>query len=116
MNTNRHMSSEWVHPFTARPAEVSELRRLTSLYLDLWGLSGVGDVAQLCVSELATNVISHVGEGAPAVLSVMVSDEHLRIALRDAESQLMPRLLGTTPTSETGRGLALVAAVAERWE
>ncbi|MFG2532700.1 ATP-binding protein [Streptomyces sp. NPDC048516] len=116
MNAAHRMSStEWVHPFTARPAEVAELRRLTSLYLELWGLSGVVDAAQLCVSELATNVINHVGEGAAAVLSVMVRDAHLRISVRDAESGRFPRLLGVAPTSETGRGLGLVAAMADRW-
>ncbi|MER0480886.1 ATP-binding protein [Streptomyces sp. NBC_00400] len=113
--THRMSSTEWVHPFTARPAGVAELRRLTSLYLERWGLSGVVDAAQLCVSELATNVINHVGEGAAAVLSVMVRDAHLRISVRDAESGRFPRLLGVAPTSETGRGLGLVAAMADRW-
>ncbi|MDT0458758.1 ATP-binding protein [Streptomyces sp. DSM 41527] len=113
--THRMSSTEWVHPFTARPAGVAELRRLTRFYLELWGLPGVGDAALLCVSELATNVINHVGEGAAAVLSVMVRDAHLRISVRDAESGRFPRLLGAAPTSETGRGLGLVAAMADRW-
>lgn len=113
--THRMSSTEWIHPFAARPAGVAELRRLTNLYLELWGLSGVGDAAQLCVSELATNVINHVGEGAAAVLSVMVRDTHLRISVRDPESGRFPRLLGVAPTSETGRGLGLVAALADRW-
>ncbi|MFD0167106.1 ATP-binding protein [Streptomyces decoyicus] len=113
--THRMSSTEWVHPFIARPAGVTELRRLTSLYLELWGLAGVGDAAQLCVSELATNVINHVGEGAAAVLSVMVRDAHLRISVRDTESGRFPRLLGVAPASETGRGLGLVAAMADRW-
>ncbi|MEU9487795.1 ATP-binding protein [Streptomyces decoyicus] len=113
--THRMSSTEWVHPFIARPVGVAELRRLTSSYLDLWGLSVIGDAARLCVSELATNVINHVGEGAAAVLSVVVGDAHLRISVRDEESQRLPRPLGVTSTSETGRGLGLVAAVADRW-
>ena len=50
----------WDIAFTAEPSEVATLRRITLLQLETWGLSHLADEAQLCVSELVSNVIKHV--------------------------------------------------------
>ncbi|MEJ8669497.1 hypothetical protein WKI71_16960 [Streptomyces sp. MS1.AVA.1] len=53
-----------VLPFKATPAEVSLLRRAAVRQVAQWGTSVEIDEAGLLVTELATNVAKHVGEGA----------------------------------------------------
>ncbi|WP_282699267.1 ATP-binding protein [Streptomyces sp. CC219B] len=105
----------WDLAFTAEPAEVAALRRVMRLHLGIWGLHGIVDQAQLCVSELAANVITHVGPGTPATLAVSMSGTYLRVEVHDPDTRALPTLLATDSESEGGRGMALVDAVAERW-
>ncbi|MEU0750083.1 hypothetical protein ABZ476_27185, partial [Streptomyces albogriseolus] len=55
-----------VLPFEALPSEVRLLRRAAATQLSQWGMPTAADAAQLVVTELATNVIKHVGEGSAA--------------------------------------------------
>ncbi|MFG2458354.1 ATP-binding protein [Streptomyces sp. NPDC048523] len=105
----------WSLPFTAEPQEVAALRRIMRLHLGLWGLHGVIDAAQLCVSELASNVITHVGTGTPATLVVSMSGSRLRIEVHDSDTRALPVLLDAGLDAETGRGMALISAVTDRW-
>lgn len=105
----------WDLTFTADPEEVAALRHLMSLHLKLWGLREVVDEAQLCVSELVSNVITHVGPGTPATLAVSMSGTHLRIEVHDPDTRALPTLQIADADAECGRGMALVDAVADRW-
>ncbi|MFC7265018.1 ATP-binding protein [Streptomyces lutosisoli] len=105
----------WDLPFLAEPEEVAALRRIMRLHLGLWGVHEVIDAAQLCVSELVSNVITHVGEGTPTTLAVSMSGTHVRIEVHDPDPRALPTLLGATPDAESGRGVALVDAIADRW-
>lgn len=105
----------WELPFLAEPEEVAGLRRVVRLHLRLWGLSEVVDAAEICVSELAANVITHVGEGTPATLVVAMNGTHLRVALRDPDTRVLPTLVHAGPDDESGRGMALLDAVSDRW-
>ncbi|WP_308404402.1 ATP-binding protein [Streptomyces sp. ATCC 21386] len=105
----------WDLTFTADPEEVAALRHLMSLHLGLWGLREVVDEAQLCVSELVSNVITHVGPGTPATLAVSMSGTHLRIEVHDPDTRALPTLMDVDADAEGGRGMALVDAVADRW-
>ncbi|NEB04779.1 ATP-binding protein [Streptomyces sp. SID13726] len=105
----------WSLPFTAEPEEVAALRRIMRLHLELWGLHGVVDAAQLCVSELVSNVIKHVGTGTPATLVVSMSGTRVRIEVHDADPRALPVLLDAVPDDESGRGMALVSATTDRW-
>ncbi|MFF3844710.1 ATP-binding protein [Streptomyces sp. NPDC002328] len=105
----------WDLAFTAEATEVAGLRRVMRLHLGIWGLHGVTDEAQLCVSELVSNVITHVGPGTPATLAVSMNGVHLRIEVHDPDTRALPTLLGADADSEGGRGMALVDAVADRW-
>ncbi|MFI1566194.1 ATP-binding protein [Streptomyces sp. NPDC020490] len=105
----------WDLPFTAEPTEVAALRRAMRLHLGIWGLHQLVDEAQLCVSELASNVITHVGPGTPATLAVSMSGVHLRIEVHDPDTRALPTLLDAKADSEGGRGVALVDALADRW-
>ncbi|UXY20015.1 ATP-binding protein [Streptomyces cynarae] len=105
----------WDVAFAAEPEEVGALRRILRLRLGLWGLHDVVDSAQLCVSELVANVINHVGRGTPSTLAVSMSGTHLRIEVRDPDTRALPTLLDAGAEAESGRGVALVDAVADRW-
>ncbi|TQE27157.1 ATP-binding protein, partial [Streptomyces ipomoeae] len=80
-----------VLPFAAAPAEVRLLRRATAAQLAQWGLPAAADEAELVVTELATNVVRHVGEGASATLVLERRGERLRVEVHD-KSRTVPAL------------------------
>jgi anti-sigma regulatory factor (Ser/Thr protein kinase) len=105
----------WNLPFVAEPEGVASLRRIMRLHLGLWGLHDVIDAAQLCVSELVSNVINHVGVGTPGTLAVSMNGTRVRIEVHDPDPRCLPTLLDPSDTAESGRGLALLSAVADCW-
>ncbi|MET7348750.1 ATP-binding protein [Streptomyces mirabilis] len=105
----------WDIPFVAEPREVSALRRIMRLHLGLWGLHEITEAAQLCVTELVSNVITHVGAGTPTTLAVSVNGTYLRIEVQDPDTRALPTLIQAGVDSEGGRGMALVDAIADRW-
>ncbi|WP_240361909.1 ATP-binding protein [Streptomyces sp. MBT27] len=105
----------WALPFMAEPRELAGLRRVMRLHLNLWGLPHVVEAAQLCVTELVTNVITHVGPDTPTTLAVSMNGSRLRIAVIDPDARALPTLLSACADDESGRGMALVEATAQRW-
>ncbi|MCL8012751.1 ATP-binding protein [Streptomyces sp. AS02] len=105
----------WDLDFTAEPEEVAALRRIMRLHLGVWGLGDVTDAAQLCVSELVSNIITHVGVGTPATLVVSMNGVYLRIEVHDPDTRALPTLMDANVDSESGRGMVLVDAVAAHW-
>ncbi|MFE4591253.1 ATP-binding protein [Streptomyces laurentii] len=105
----------WELPFKAEAEEVAALRRIVRLHLKSWGLPRQTGTAQLCVSELVSNVIRHVGPGTPTFLRLSMNGTYLRIEVRDPDCDSLPTLVAATPDAESGRGLALVDAMADRW-
>ncbi|MDQ0811557.1 anti-sigma regulatory factor (Ser/Thr protein kinase) [Streptomyces sp. B3I7] len=70
----------------------------------------------LCVSELLTNVIDHVGEGTPVTVRVLGTPYgSTRVEVTDPDPRALPVLLRASPADESGRGLALLDALALRW-
>lgn len=92
----------------ATPAEVSRVRR---------ALRAHGIDVQLCASELVTNVIRHVGEGVPVTVRVWPEQGgRVRLAVTDPDPRALPVLVGAAGAEdESGRGLALLDALAVRW-
>ncbi|MER6528423.1 ATP-binding protein [Streptomyces sp. NPDC001508] len=107
--------SELQIPFEARPNEVPALRRIIRQHLGHWGLIGMVEPAQLCVSELATNVIKHVGFGVSATLAVSMAGTNLRLEVQDPFANQLPMAVQSDDHAEDGRGLTLIDAVSERW-
>lgn len=105
----------WVHELVAHASELSELRRMLRLRFVLWGLHDHIDVAQICVSELVTNVIQHVGEGTPATLRVAFNGLYVRLEVEDPDTRALPTLLAAGDALESGRGMALVDTLTDRW-
>lgn len=109
------MQPSWVVEFAAVEEEVAVLRRGVRANLGAWGLRDLVDVAQLCVSELVANVITHVGAGTATTLSVRLNGTSVRIEVHDPDTRALPRLVAAEWESEGGRGMMLVGAVTERW-
>ncbi|NUP21882.1 MAG: ATP-binding protein [Streptomyces sp.] len=103
-----------VLPFEAAPAEVRLLRRAAVRQLGRWGMPTAAEETELLVTELATNVIKHVGEGATATLILEWCGEVLRLEVHD-KSRVAPRLKSAGCEEECGRGLHLLAALAVDW-
>ncbi|MGC0426385.1 anti-sigma regulatory factor (Ser/Thr protein kinase) [Streptomyces sp. SAI-195] len=108
---DRHRS---VLPFRAVPAEVRLLRGAAAAQLRRWGVPHAVGETELVVTELATNVIKHVGEGAAAPLVLERGGERLRVEVHD-RSRSMPSLSPAVCDDECGRGLHLLAAVTVNW-
>ncbi|MGW2417935.1 ATP-binding protein [Streptomyces sp. NPDC001709] len=95
----------------AVPEALRGLRRTVRRYLD----APCSDV-QLCVTELVTNVIRHVGEATPVRVRVARADgNRIRVEVTDSAGQALPVSLPGALDAEDGRGLALLDAVALRW-
>ncbi|MFF8014415.1 ATP-binding protein [Streptomyces sp. NPDC007929] len=92
----------------ASPAEVSGVRRALRSY---------GIDVQLCASELVTNVVRHVGEGVPVTVRVWRAEGgRIRLGVSDPDPRGLPVLVaGVGAEAESGRGLALLEALAVRW-
>jgi anti-sigma regulatory factor (Ser/Thr protein kinase) len=105
----------WDLTFTAEPEEVASLRRAIRSRLERWSLPHLADGAELCAGELIANVITHVGRGTPTTLSVSLVRGCLRVEVHDPDTRALPTLIRAEAESESGRGMALVDAIATRW-
>ncbi|MFJ2741635.1 ATP-binding protein [Streptomyces sp. NPDC087440] len=105
----------WELPFCALPEEAAGVRRVLALHLILWCLPELIDPAQICATELIANVIKHVGPGTPTTLAVSMNETYLRLELHDPDTRALPTLLDADNDDESGRGMALVDAVTDRW-
>ncbi|MER6618089.1 SpoIIE family protein phosphatase [Streptomyces xantholiticus] len=93
------------------PAAVSGMRSAVTDQLDAWGLEEVGFITELILSELITNAIRY----ATGPIGVrLLLDRKLICEVSDGSST-SPHLRYATDTDEGGRGLFLVAQLAERW-
>ncbi|MGW0819809.1 ATP-binding protein [Streptomyces sp. NPDC002845] len=95
----------------ALPKAVPEVRRTVREHL------GVPcPEVQLCVSELLTNVISHVGEGTRVTLRVIhTADGRTRLEVTDPDPDSWLILRHPATDDESGRGLFLLDALAGHW-
>jgi anti-sigma regulatory factor (Ser/Thr protein kinase) len=92
---------------------VGRLRRISAAKLRAWGLTPLLDDAQVLVSELVTNALRY-GEGAAIEFSLIITLHGLLISVNDG-SPYRPQLSVVGDSSETGRGLFIVAALADDW-
>ncbi|MFB7914646.1 ATP-binding protein [Streptomyces sp. NPDC056061] len=96
----------------AVPKVVPEVRRM----LRAWCREEDALHLLICVSELLTNAIVHLGKGTPVTLRVIGTPSgHVRVELTDPEPGSWPVPRCADDEEESGRGLALVGALASRW-
>ncbi|MTE18982.1 ATP-binding protein [Streptomyces sp. TRM43335] len=111
--------------FGPTPRGARLARRLVAVRLDEWGFPHDGDTARaacLLVAELAANAVVH-GRvpgrdfAVRVALSSPPSRPTLRVEVTDPRGESRPPTAPAAPdpTDESGRGLLLVAALADRW-
>ncbi|MBC9726639.1 SpoIIE family protein phosphatase [Streptomyces sp. TRM68367] len=93
------------------PAAISGVREAAVRQLTEWGLEDCAFTTELLLSELATNAIRH---AAGPVQVRLLRDRVLICEVSDGSST-SPHLRQATATDEGGRGLFLVAQLAQRW-
>ncbi|MEU5364267.1 SpoIIE family protein phosphatase [Streptomyces sp. NPDC005925] len=101
--------AQW--PVRPDPAAVGEVRAAVSRRLSEWGLDELAFTTELILSELVTNAIRY--GGAPVQVRVL-RGRNLICEVFDGSST-SPHLRYAAMTDEGGRGLFLVAQLAERW-
>ncbi|MFF5589346.1 ATP-binding protein [Streptomyces hygroscopicus] len=77
-------------------------------------MSALVEETQLIATELASNVIEHVGQGSATTLVLNADADQLRAELHDS-SDKEPQRLHPACDEESGRGLQLLAALATTW-
>lgn len=88
-------------------------RRFMEETLGGWGdTAELLDVVNLLVTELVTNAVLHAGTEAD--VAVVLTETALRVEVSDASEQL-PRAKEADDWDTSGRGVALVDTLAERW-
>ncbi|MFE9020746.1 SpoIIE family protein phosphatase [Streptomyces sp. NPDC007808] len=101
--------AEWEVP--SDPAAVARVRSCVTQTLQRWDLEDLSFTTELILSELVTNAIRY---GGDAIRVRMLRDRSLICEVFDSSST-SPHLRYATMTDEGGRGLFLVAQLAERW-
>ncbi|MGW1658335.1 ATP-binding protein [Streptomyces atratus] len=115
----------FVQRFSSTPRGARLARRLVLHQLDAWGVphgSGASDTAAVLVAELAANAVTH-GRvpGRDFEVTAKLLGRTLRIEVSDTRGELRPPAPGAPrppmlPLAETGRGMLLVEALADRWD
>ncbi|MFD0078624.1 ATP-binding protein [Streptomyces sp. NPDC127166] len=100
----------------SRPASRGVAWRLVAAVLDRWELPELTISAELIVSELVANAVLHIRTGGAPVRVVVtrVPGGRVQVAVSDLD-QRPPILVQAGPDAESGRGLALVAALSASW-
>jgi anti-sigma regulatory factor (Ser/Thr protein kinase) len=88
-------------------------RRLVRDVLRTWAAPQDRGDAELLVTELVANVVDHAG-GDVLTLELTLAGAWLRIAVVDG-SAVRPVIRELSHSEERGRGMHLVATIAERW-
>ncbi|MER5634075.1 ATP-binding protein [Streptomyces nitrosporeus] len=98
---------------TPRGARLARL--LATAHLADWGFTS--EAAAQVVAELANNAATHGRvRGRDFRLDLTVRDDKLlRVEVSDTRSELLPTPAPLSPEGDSGRGLLLVAALADRW-
>jgi ABC-type branched-subunit amino acid transport system ATPase component/anti-sigma regulatory factor (Ser/Thr protein kinase) len=101
--------AQWEVPFD--PQAVAGARAAASLKLTQWGLEDMVFVTELILSELITNAIRY----ASGPIQVRLLRARTLICEVSDTSSTAPHLRYAATTDEGGRGLFLVARLAEQW-
>ena len=94
------------------PACVGDVRRRARAALVQWDAGSVEPEALLLLTELAANAVRHAG--TPFDVTLTWDGRRVRCEVADGDTTA-PRLHSPAPDDPGGRGLRLVAELADRW-
>jgi anti-sigma regulatory factor (Ser/Thr protein kinase) len=87
-------------------------RRFVTGVLNRWGYATLVELAELLVSEVVTNSVRHAQSSGTLVIRRKAG--HVRFETTDS-GEGTPNVHQPTPDEPSGRGLAIVSRVADRW-
>ncbi|HMC42897.1 MAG TPA: response regulator, partial [Acidimicrobiales bacterium] len=87
-------------------------RRFVAEALDAWRASDVLQLVQLLLTELVTNSVVHARSDVD--VAVLLGPRNIRVEVADS-NPVLPEPRDVDETSTSGRGLALVRDLSERW-
>lgn len=96
------------------PESAATARRLVRAALTVWDLDELSADGALIVSELVANAVQHARRGSIRVVIDRPGPAHVRIGVVDL-SKALPLRKEPDAEDESGRGLTLVATLAENW-
>ena len=100
------------HEFVPDQRAPGGARRFARSILAAWDLTHLAETVELLVSEVVTNAVGHARTGGEMVL--MHRHGALRVEVSDTGGgSVAPR--HARPEDVTGRGMAIVEALASRW-
>ncbi|AVZ74976.1 ATP-binding protein [Streptomyces lunaelactis] len=110
---DREVIRRWARHPRSVPLARAELRKT----LAEWGLPQIEDAALLVLSELLTNAVRHarVSPGREIETRCRPVSDGVRIEVHDTADE-RPVMRSLDAEAVSGRGLSLVAAVADRWD
>ncbi|MCX4537206.1 amino acid permease [Streptomyces sp. NBC_00841] len=104
-----HQVAVW--ELTAEPAMVGKARAMAMGQLGAWGLDELSFTTELIVSELVTNAIRY---AAGPIHVRLIRDQTLICEVADT-GHTSPHLRHAAADDESGRGLFIVAQIAQQW-
>ncbi|MFD4256568.1 ATP-binding protein [Streptomyces sp. NPDC058534] len=107
------VESQYHAEFAMGAHSARHLRRVLRLYLVRSGMPDVADAAELALTELVANVVRHV-PGRRCRVCFLLLPGAVRVEVADSCPEL-PVPAGADTLSDGGRGLVIVAAMADRW-
>ncbi|WP_256254893.1 ATP-binding protein [Streptomyces sp. cf124] len=114
-------TDEFTMRFSPTPRGARLARRLVADRLDVWGhpyTSTANETLTLITAELAANAVTHGRvSGQDFEVRLIAGEEALRVEVSDTRAERVPTLSPNEPPgeAESGRGLMLVAALADEW-
>jgi anti-sigma regulatory factor (Ser/Thr protein kinase) len=101
--------------FPCEPSTAEIGRRIVRDVLGVWHLDDLADRAALIITELIANASRHTSCSEIRLVFGRPSATWVRVGVVDEEPLRLPALSQADEDDESGRGLLLIDAVADRW-
>jgi serine/threonine-protein kinase RsbW len=103
-------------PFEATSVSVAR-QRLKTWMSDIDGSRDSIEDARVVISELVANAVRHARPLSDGSLLVTwtLEDDGVQVSVTDGGAATRPRALETSPSSLSGRGMAIVEVLAHKW-
>lgn len=100
---------------TPAPPSCRAARAAAREQLSLWGRPDLADEAEAVVAELVANAVTASAPGStPIAMRLALTGSSVRIEVFDSAPGV-PAAVAAGPDAESGRGLAMVAALTAKW-